>query len=277
MNEKYYDILGVSKDASESEIKAAFRKLAFKWHPDRNQQKKKEAEAKMKEINEAYEVLSNPEKRQNYDRYGSAEGFARGSSEGGFESEFGRGEGIFKDIFETFFGGRGDYSRQKTHTRDRTRPQAGSDILINIILSFKESVLGTEKRVNLKLEKACGICQQTGAASRADMVECSRKDDDIYVKLPISFLDAILGGMVKVITLETRVEKGVIENLKEIKVPAGSQHGDYLVLRGQGCYIGINKVSRGDFYIRLQVKLPLKEKLSPSTERILRDLQETKK
>lgn len=104
-----------------------------------------------------------------------------------------------------------------------------------------------------------------------------RKGNDIYVKLPISFLDAILGGTVKVITLETRVEKGVVEDLKEVKVPAGSQHGDYLILRGQGCYVGINKVTRGDFYIQLQVKLPPKEKLSPSTERILRDLQETKK
>jgi molecular chaperone DnaJ len=174
MNKKYYDILGVSEDASESEIKTAFRKLAFKWHPDRNQDKKKEAEAKMKEINEAYEVLSNPEKRQNYDRYGSAEGFARGSPEDGFGSEFGRGEGFFKDIFETFFGGRGDYSRRKTRAEDRARPQAGSDILINITLSFRESVLGVEKEVNLKLEKACGACQQTGAASRADIVECSK-------------------------------------------------------------------------------------------------------
>lgn len=174
MNKKYYDILGVSEDASESEIKAAFRKLAFKWHPDRNQDKKKAAEAKMKEINEAYEVLSNPEKRQNYDRYGNAEGFARGSPENGFESEFGRGEGFFKDIFETFFGGRSDYSGRKARASDRVRPQAGSDILINITLSFKESVLGVKKKINLKLERACNICQQTGAASRADIIECPK-------------------------------------------------------------------------------------------------------
>ena len=100
MSKKYYDILGVSENASESEIKEAYRKLAFKWHPDRNRGNK-EAETKMKEINEAYEVLGNPEKRQNYDRYGSAEGFAQGPP----ESEFGRGEGFFKDIFESFFGG----------------------------------------------------------------------------------------------------------------------------------------------------------------------------
>ena len=121
----------------------------------------------MKEINEAYEVLSNPEKRQNYDRYGSAEGFAQGSP----DSQFGRGEGFFKDFFETFFGG-GDYSGRGTRATDRTRPQAGSDILINLTLSFKESVLGVKKKVNLELERSCNACQQTGAASRSDIVEC---------------------------------------------------------------------------------------------------------
>lgn len=167
MSKKYYDILGVSETASESEIKAAYRKLAFKWHPDKNPGNK-EAEAKMKEINEAYEVLSNPEKRQNYDRYGSAEGFAQGPP----ESEFGRGEGFFKDIFETFFGGGNNYSRQGTRAGDETRPQVGNDILINVTLSFKESVLGVRKKVNLELEKSCSVCQQTGAASRNDVVEC---------------------------------------------------------------------------------------------------------
>ncbi|CAG8644881.1 4947_t:CDS:2 [Ambispora leptoticha] len=122
----------------------------------------------MKEINQAYEVLSNPEKRQNYDRYGSAEGFSQGPPGGGFD----QGGDFFKDIIDTFFGGGGDYSRQRTQAGDRTRPQAGSDILINITLSFKESVLGVKKKISLELERACGACQQTGAASRSDIVEC---------------------------------------------------------------------------------------------------------
>jgi len=122
----------------------------------------------MKEINEAYEVLGNLEKRQNYDRYGSAEGFAQSPP----ESDFGRGEGFFKDIFESFFGGGNDYSSRGARAGDRTRPQTGSDILINITLNFKESVLGVKKKVSLELEKSCDVCQQTGAASRSDIVEC---------------------------------------------------------------------------------------------------------
>ena len=311
----------------------------------------------MKEINQAYEVLSNPEKRQNYDRYGTAEGFAQGPPEG----EFGRGESFFKDIFETFFGGGNDYSSRGTRAEDRIRPQAGNDILINIALSFKESVLGVKKKVSLELERACNACQQTGAASRSDIGECPacqgrgvvntiqrtvlgairtqvtcsrcqgegkiikkkcrecggrkfvtkketielniprgiqpekklryqgigndgwyggergdiyvaikvkenpyfrRKGDDIHVELPVSFLDAILGSTVEVITLE---------GVEQIEIPAGSQNGEYLILRSRGCYLGINKTARGNFFIWLQIKLP--KKITLTTEGILRNLQ----
>jgi molecular chaperone DnaJ len=363
MNKKnYYDVLGVSKNASEAEIKSAWRKLTLKYHPDRwvnkSETEKKQAEEKMKEINQAYEVLSNPEKRQNYDRYGNAEGFAQGPPEGGF----GRGEDFFKDIFDTFFGGGGDHSGRRTYSEDRTRPRAANDILINITLSFKESVLGVRKKVVLELERACNACQQTGAASRSDIGECptcqgrgvvnaiqrtvlgairtqitcsscqgegkiikkkcrecggkkfvtqketielniprgiqpekklryqgigndgwyggargdiyvaikvkenpyfQRKSDDIHIKLPISFLDAILGSTVEVITLE---------GVEKISVPAGTQNGDHLTLRNRGCYLGINKTARGNFYIWLQVKLP--KKITPATERILCNLQQ---
>jgi molecular chaperone DnaJ len=104
-----------------------------------------------------------------------------------------------------------------------------------------------------------------------------RKGNDIHVNLPISFLDAILGGKVKAITLETKVQNGIVKDLEEVEIPAGSQHGDYLIRRGRGCYLETNRSVRGDLYICLQVKFPPKEILSPSTERTLRDLQETKK
>ena len=99
----FYDILGVPENASEAEIQAAYRKAAVKWHPDRHPpEKRAEAETKMQEINQAHEVLGNPEKRANYDRFGSAEGFAQGPPP---EEGFGRGEDFFRDIFRDIFGG----------------------------------------------------------------------------------------------------------------------------------------------------------------------------
>jgi molecular chaperone DnaJ len=165
----YYDILGIDRKASEAEIKAAYRKQALKWHPDKNPNNKAEAEEKMKEVNQAYEVLSDPTKRQNYDRYGSAEGFSQGNN------DFGRGgEGIFEDIFSTFFGGaQSDYFGRGTNSKNKNHSQNGDDVLISVNLSFKESILGVRKKVSLELEKSCNSCQQTGAASRSDIVECS--------------------------------------------------------------------------------------------------------
>jgi len=374
MSEKnYYKILGVSEDASEAEIKKAYRKLALKYHPDKNPGNK-EAGEKMKEINQAYEVLSDSKKRQNYDRYGS-ENPARGFDTSGF-SGGGRANDFFEDIMKSFFGADDRYSNQRTQSRDKSWPQAGIDISINVALTFKESVFGAKKNVTLNLQKVCTNCRQSGAHSPSDIQECSscqgtgtvnaiqrtvlgtirtqvtcsrcqgegrkikkkcekckgtkfiskpetipfvipigvksgerlrykgigndgwyggergdiyiiikvkenpyfqRKGNDIHVNLPISFLDAILGGKVKVITLETKVENGIVKGLQEIEIPAGSQHGQCIILPGKGCYTGTSKVGQGDFYIWLQVKFPPKEILSPSTERMLRDLQETKK
>ncbi|CAG8550654.1 5518_t:CDS:1 [Paraglomus occultum] len=266
----------------------------------------------MKEINQAYEVLSNPEKRRNYDQYGSEGSFGQSASAGGF----GQGESIFKDIFDTFFGRGTDYSGQENYSGSRTRTQAGDDVLIDLVLTFKESVLGVKKKISIDLEKACGACRQTGAATTSDIVDClscrgrgivntiqrtilgtirnqvtcsqcqgsgkrikkkcgycggkkftrqkeiielsiprgvqpdkrlryqgigndgwygggkgdiyvsikvkdnpyfQRKGNDIHVSLPISFLDAILGGKLKVITLE---------GIDKAEIAPGTQNGD---------------------------------------------------
>ena len=165
----YYDVLGVSENASEEEIKKAYRKLALKWHPDRHPPEKRvEAEEKFKEIGQAYEILSNPEKRRSYDQYGSENPFGQSSSAGGF----GQGESIFKDIFDTFFGRGTDYSGQESYSKSQTRIKKGSDIEIDLVLTFKESVLGVEKKISIELEKVCNSCRQTGAASVSDIVVC---------------------------------------------------------------------------------------------------------
>jgi len=158
----YYEILGVSRNASETEIKKAYHKLALKWHPDRNPQNKEQAETKFKEISEAKEVLLDKEKRKIYDQYGhAAEGFQTNGK--GFEG-FGETSSIFEDIFKSIFG---DYSQRKSKagTTSKRQPQKGEDILIRFTLGFKESVLGTTHRVIISLAKACVHCKQTGAYS----------------------------------------------------------------------------------------------------------------
>ena len=141
----YYEILGVSRNASEDDLKKAFRKLAFEFHPDRN--KDKDAEKKFKEINEAYQVLSDQEKRARYDQFGHA-GL---SGNGGAGSGFGGVEdlGGFGDIFDSFFGGSGFGSRSSTN---RNRPTRGSDLKYSMNLDFEEAIFGTEKEFDILLD-----------------------------------------------------------------------------------------------------------------------------
>ena len=182
-NKDYYEILGVSKDASEEELKKAYRKLAKKYHPDANPDNKKEAEAKFKEVNEAYETLSNPEKRKMYDQFGTADpnqgfggaggpfggrnGYYSYSSSGGFDgfSDF----GDLGDIFSSFFGG-GFGGRTQKNTNG---PRQGADLRYNLEISFEESFLGTQKEINITRNETCGVCHGEGTKPGTKKQTCS--------------------------------------------------------------------------------------------------------
>jgi len=151
----YYEILGISKDASEQEIKSAFRKLAKKYHPDLNPDDK-EAEAKFKEVNEAYEVLSDPERKAKYDQFGHA-AFDQANGFGG--AGFNDFSDIFGDIFGDFFGGGFSGS---TRTQ-RTGPKAGSDLKIKLDIDFEEAAFGTKKEIKINRIEKCSVCDGTGA------------------------------------------------------------------------------------------------------------------
>src|SRR6185312_4658883 len=167
----YYDTLGINKNASAEEIKKAYRKLALKYHPERNPGDK-EAEIKMKEINQAYSVLSDKEKRRNYDRYGNEEPFFRQGS-GGFGG-FHTSSSFFEDILDSFgFGSEIDFGRKKTQsTQEFEETQTGEDLFFKLQLTFKESVLGVKKKISFEVKRGCASCHQSGAYSESDVIEC---------------------------------------------------------------------------------------------------------
>ena len=168
----YYEVLGVSKSADEKELKKAYRKKAMEYHPDRNPDNK-EAEEKFKEVNEAYEILSDAEKRAAYDNYGHS-AFEQGGMGGaggfggfgGFEGGFGGFEDIFGDLFGGAFGG-GASSRQR-----RSAPVKGDDIRYRMNISFEEAAFGTEKEITITREDECSLCHGSGAKAGSKPVTC---------------------------------------------------------------------------------------------------------
>jgi molecular chaperone DnaJ len=159
----YYDVLGIKRDASETEIKKAFRTFAKQYHPDVNPGNK-EAEVKFKEINEAYEVLGDSNKRSKYDQFGHA------ANDPGFGGGYGGGDFGFGDIFESFFGG-GFGGRGG---RNPNAPRRGADLKIAMEISFEEAAFGVEKTVSLGRMEKCATCKGSGAKSGTDSSTCSR-------------------------------------------------------------------------------------------------------
>ena len=162
----YYEVLGLDKGADEQAIKKAYRKMAMKYHPDKNAGNK-ESEEKFKELSEAYEVLSDSNKKARYDQFGHA-GLG-GNGQGGFEghSGFGGFDDIFGDIFDMFGGG-------FSNGRKKSGPQKGADLRYELGINFEEAAFGVEKEVNISRHEKCGVCQGTGAKPGKSPKTCSK-------------------------------------------------------------------------------------------------------
>ncbi len=258
----YYEVLGVSKGASDDEIKKAYRVLAKKYHPDMNPGDK-EAEAKFKEANEAYAVLSDSEKRAKYDQFGHAAfdpSMGGGSGFGGFGG-FGGGDFDFGDIFSSFFGGGGGSSRSS-----RNMPIEGDDVMARITISFDEAVFGCKKEISFARIEACPDCGASGAekGTKPETCETCRGTGRVTVQQ-----QTILGymqtqracsncrGTGKIIKTPCKNcnGKGYIKVNKKIEVtiPAGIDSMQRIILRGQGS-AGRNGGAAGDLIIEVRVK-----------------------
>lgn len=281
----YYKILGVDKNASKDDIKKAFRKLAHEYHPDKN----KGNDTKFKEINEAYTALSDDTKRQQYDTFGSSgpsgfnpnQGGQGGFNAGGFDfSGFARqyqnqnGQAFefdLGDIFGDFFGG-------------GRRPRRGANITIDVQLSFKESVFGVEKELNINKEKItvkipAGVENgqglrvsgkgEAGQGGKGDLIvriwvedhPVFRKEGfNLIMELNLKLTTALLGATLDVETLEGKIE---------LKIPAGTTHNEILRVRQKG--VPDERGRRGDLLIVTKVEMP--RKLSKQAQKLVEDLK----
>jgi curved DNA-binding protein len=292
-NTDYYKSLGVDKKASPEEIKKAFRKLAVKYHPDRNPNDKA-AEDKFKEINEAYAVLSDPKKKEEYDTYGSSGFHKQYSQEDIFRGfDFGNvykdmGAGGSEDIFSRLFGG--SFGRGGARGAFRGGPQRGGDLEMEVEIGFRDAAQGAEKQIafrrngqreELKIKIPAGVdngskiritgkgAQGEGGGSDGDLFLSlrvlpdplfTRDGGDLFVERTILFSAACLGTSLDVPTLESD---------KRIKVPAGIQPGTKIRLKGCGVKpTGSN--AKGDLYVKISVHVP--EALNAEQKKLVEEL-----
>jgi len=279
MEKDYYKTLGVSKSASADEIKKAYRKLALEFHPDRN--KTKEADKKFKEVTQAYEILSNPQKRKQYDQFG-AQAFENGGPSAGGQGRQGPfGGGPFNytyttsdfdfgnfsdpfDIFEQFFGGASPFGRAKP--------------AYSLNITFLEAIKGVEKKVNINGEqKIIKIPAGVDSESRIrfddfDVVlnvstspQFQRQGYDIFSQEDITMVQAALGGVVEVETIDGKVK---------LKIPEGTQPGALIRIKEKGV-VHLNSKGRGDQYVRIKIQIP--KNLNAKQKEILKEFSSTKK
>lgn len=269
----YYEVLGVPKDASDAEIKKAFRKLAIKYHPDKNRDDPKAAEEKFKEVNEAYSVLSNKQKRAQYDQFGpdafqngagaGAGGFGGQGGFGGFGGFGGQGGfndfGGFGDIFDSFFGGQG--SRQSANG-----PQRGADLRFDVNITFKQAAFGTDMEIEVPKEETCDHCHGTGAEPGSKVETCpvchGTGQQRVVQNTPFGQMVNVqtcsnCGGTGKIIHDKCKKCHGsgtvkVRKKLK-IKIPAGVDDGARLRVSGEG-EPGTRGGGHGDLYVYIFVR-----------------------
>lgn len=266
-SKNYYDVLGVSKTATDAEIKSAFRKLAKKYHPDIN--KTPEAEAKFKEIGEAYSVLGDEQKRKQYDQFGH-EAFTQGASQGGFDGGYGGFSGGFSDIdlgdiLDEMFGGSSFFGGSSRKSKNRATK--GPDSLIRINLSFEEAVFGCEKTISLELDESCSECDGKGGFDQKTCPTCGgagrviSEQRTMFGAFQTQTTCPTCGGVGS--TFARKCSKcngnGHINKKKDIvvNIPAGVDTGFRLRISGKG-NAGKNGGPNGDIYLEFKVsKHPL--------------------
>jgi molecular chaperone DnaJ len=248
----YYEVLGVERGAGDAEIKRAFRRLAQQWHPDVSQEAA--AQERFKEINEAYQVLSDPQRRQAYDMFGRAG--VSGTGDAGFGTA---GFGGFTDIFDAFFGG------SMAGAARRARPSSGSDLRYDLRISFREAVLGTEKEIEFPVLGRCDTCAGTGAKAGSTPVDCPQCKGRGEIR---SVRQTMLGQMVNVqpcprcrgegkiieAPCETCRGEGRTERRRTLRVaiPAGIDEGHQIRLSNEG-EVGPRGGPPGSLYVAVHV------------------------
>ncbi len=250
----YYEVLGVQKNATETDLKKAFKKLAMKYHPDRNQDKKEKAEERFKEAKEAYEILSDPQKRAAYDQFGHA-GVDQSAGFGGGGGGGGNFNDIFGDVFGDMFGGGGGRA-------GASRVQRGSDLRYNLELGLEDAVAGTTVKIRVPTQVKCEGCGGSGAKKGTSPTTCSTCHGQGQVRMQQGFFTMqqscpVCHGRGQEIKTpcSTCHGQGRVERQKtlSVKVPAGVDNGDRIRLSGEG-EAGGNSGPSGDLFVQIYVK-----------------------
>ncbi len=257
----YYEVLGVSKGASAEELKKAYRTKAKELHPDRNSDNP-QAEAQFKEVNEAYDVLKDADKKAAYDRFGHAafEG-GMGGGGGGPRGGFGQGDfaSAFSDVFEDLFG---DFMGGRGGGQARSRAQRGSDLRYNMRVSLEEAYSGIQKTINVPASVTCDACHGSGAEGGAEPVTCPTCSGMGKVRAQQGFFTVertcpTCGGMGQIVKNPCKVCNGAGRVEKErslsVNIPAGVETGTRIRLAGEG-EAGLRGGPSGDLYIFIEVK-----------------------